>query len=389
MPVTSPDVIVLTDTQQQQLQRLARAGTTAQRLVRRVRIVLLAAQGYSNTVIAVRVRTGIDTVRKWRHRWWRCPGLASLGDAKRTGRPPRFTPVQVAGLKALACQPPENSGVPLARWSAPELARHAITEGICTSISSATVRRLLAEDALKPWQYQSWIFLRDPDFATKAEKVLDLYARTWHGQPLSDNEFVISADEKPSIQARCRCHPTLPPGRSRMMRVNHDYHRRGALAYFAAYDVHHGRVFGRCENTTGIDAFTTLVAQVMSTEPYASATRVFWVVDNGSSHRGTQAIDRLTEQFPNAVMVHTPVHASWLNQVEIYFSIIQRKVLSPNNFTDLYAVERRLTDFQERYNTTAKPFQWKFTTSDLSDFLERLERRQQTDTTAPAQPRAA
>jgi len=389
MPVTSPDVIVLTDTQQQQLQRLARAGTTAQRLVRRVRIVLLAAQGYSNTVIAVRVRTGIDTVRKWRHRWWRCPGLASLGDAKRTGRPPRFTPVQVAGLKALACQPPENSGVPLARWSAPELARHAITEGICTSISSATVRRLLAEDALKPWQYQSWIFLRDPDFATKAEKVLDLYARTWHGQPLSDNEFVISADEKPSIQARCRCHPTLPPGRSRMMRVNHDYHRRGALAYFAAYDVHHGRVFGRCENTTGIDAFTTLVAQVMSTEPYASATRVFWVVDNGSSHRGTQAIDRLTEQFPNAVMVHTPVHASWLNQVEIYFSIIQRKVLSPNNFTDLYAVERRLTDFQERYNTTAKPFQWKFTTTDLADFLERLEQRQQTDTTAPAQPRAA
>jgi len=389
MPVTSPDVIVLTDTQQQQLQRLARAGTTAQRLVARLRIVLLAAQGYSNTVIAVRVRTGIDTVRKWRHRWWRCPGLASLGDAKRTGRPPRFTPVQVAGLKALACQPPENSGVPLARWSAPELARHAITEGICTSISSATVRRLLAEDALKPWQYQSWIFLRDPDFATKAEKVLDLYARTWHGQPLSDNEFVISADEKPSIQARCRCHPTLPPGRSRMMRVNHDYHRRGALAYFAAYDVHHGRVFGRCENTTGIDAFTTLVAQVMTTEPYASATRVFWVVDNGSSHRGTQAIDRLTEQFPNAVMVHTPVHASWLNQVEIYFSIIQRKVLSPNNFTDLYAVERRLTDFQERYNTTAKPYQWKFTTTDLADFLERLEQRQQTDTTTPTQPRAA
>ncbi len=170
-----------------------------------------------------------------------------------------------------------------------------------------------------------------------------------------------------------------------MMRVNHDYHRRGALAYFAAYDIHHGRVFSRCEDTTGIEAFTALVAQVMTTEPYASATRVFWVVDNGSSHRGTKAIDRLTEQFPNAVMVHTPVHASWLNQVEIYFSIIQRKVLSPNTFTDLYAVERRLTDFEKRFNTTAKPFQWKFTTSDLSDFLERLERRQQTDAATPAE----
>ncbi len=231
--------------------------------------------------------------------------------------------------------------------AAPELARHAITEGICTSISSATVRRLLAEDALKPWQYQSWIFLRDPDFATKAEKVLDLYARTWHG-PVERQRIRHLRRRKASIQARCRCHPSLPPGRSRMMRVNHDYHRRGALAYFAAYDVHHGRVFSRCEDTTGIEAFTALVAQVTTTEPYASATRVFWVVDNGSSHRGTKAIDRLTEQFPNAVMVHTPVHASWLNQVEIYFSIIQRKVLSPNNFTELYAVERRLTDFEKQ-----------------------------------------
>jgi len=219
--------------------------------------------------------------------------------------------------------------------------------------------------------------------------VLNLYARTWHRQPLSEDEFVVSADEKPSIQARCRCHPSLPPGRSRMMRVNHDYHRRGALAYFAAYDVHHAQMFGRCADTTGIDAFTALVAQVMTTEPYASAKRVFWVVDNVSSHRGQAACDRLAEQFPNAVMVHTPVHASWLNQVEIYFSIIQRKVLSPNNFTDLDAVERRLTDFQERYNTTARPFQWKFTTTDLADFLERLEQRQQTDTTTPAQSRAA
>jgi len=126
--------------------------------------------------------------------------------------------------------------------------------------------------------------------------VLNLYARTWHRQPLSEDEFVVSADEKPSIQARCRCHPSLPPGRSRMMRVNHDYHRRGALAYFAAYDVHHAQMFGRCADTTGIDAFTALVAQVMTTEPYASAKRVFWVVDNVSSHRGQAACDR----WPNS-----------------------------------------------------------------------------------------
>lgn len=116
---------------------------------------------------------------------------------------------------------------------------------------------------------------------------------------------------------------------------------------------------------------------------------MFWVVDNGSSHRGRKAIDRLAEQFPNAVMVHTPVHASWLNQVEVYASIIQRKVPSPNDFTDLEAVEQRLTSFEERYNEAVKPFKWKFTTTDLAELLDRLDRHQTTPVTGPSQPRAA
>ncbi|HEY4991018.1 MAG TPA: transposase, partial [Nakamurella sp.] len=176
------------------------------------------------------------------------------------------------------------------------------------------------------------------------------------------------------IQARCRCHPTLPPGRSRTMRVNHDYHRRGAIAYLAAYDVHRAKIHGRCEDTTGIVPFTALVEQVMTQEPYQSVDRVFWVVDNGSSHRGQKAIDRLAEQFPNTIMVHTPVHASWLNQVEIVFSIVQRKVLSPNDFDDLDVVVERLAAFETRYDQAAKPFEWKFTTTtDLTDLMDRLD----------------
>jgi len=120
-----------------------------------------------------------------------------------------------------------------------------------------------------------------------------------------------SSDEKTSIQARCRCHPTLAPGQARAMRVNHEYLRGGALAYLAAYDVHRAKVFGRCEPKTGIVPFMNLVIQVMTTERYANAKRVFWILDNGSSHRGRKAIDRLTREFPNAVMVHTPAHASW------------------------------------------------------------------------------
>ena len=389
MPMTSPDRIELTDTERGDLDRLARAGRTEQRLALRAGIVLAAADGQPNVRIAASLGICEDTARKWRHRWCAAPGVSSLGDAHRSGRRPVFSPVQVAQVKAMACTPPTQAGQPLSRWSCPELARQAVTAGICRSISPSTVRRWLSEDALKPWQYQSWIFITDPDSQPKAQRVLDLYQRVWEGKPLGPNDYGISADEKTSIQARCRCHPTLPPGKARMMRVNHDYHRRGAIAYLAAYDVHRARIHGRCEDTTGIVPFTALVEQVMTQEPYKSADRVFWVVDNGSSHRGQKAIDRLTEQFPNTIMVHTPVHASWLNQVEIFISIVQRKVLSPNDFDDLDVVVERLAAFETRYNQAAKPFKWKFTTTDLADLLDRLDRHRPAISTDPAQPRAA
>jgi transposase len=389
MSPTSTDRITLTGSQRRELTRMTRAGRTEQRLVTRAQIVLAAAAGESNAQIARWLGICEDTVRKWRRRWCTAPGAASLADAKRSGRRPKFTAVQVARVKAMACTPPRDKGVPLSRWSCLELAEQAITDGICGSISPATIRRWLSEDALKPWQYRSWIFITDPDFAVKAQRVLDLYDRTWDGTPLGRNDYVISADEKTSIQARCRCHPTLPAGKARQIRVNHDYHRRGAVAYLAGYDVHRGKVFGRCENTTGIAAFTNLVAQVMTREPYASADRVFWIVDNGSSHRGQAAIDRQAEQYPNAIMVHTPVHASWLNQIEIYFSIVQRKVLSPNDFTDTDAVSDRLSVFENRYNQTAQPFKWKFTTTDLTELLARLDNHKPEPKHDPAQPRAA
>ncbi|GGV19504.1 hypothetical protein GCM10010275_71530 [Streptomyces litmocidini] len=205
--------------------------------------------------------------------------------------------------------------------------------------------------------------------------MLDLYTRSWQGIPLGGNEYVISADEKTSIQARCRCHPTLAPraGPSRAGEPHLRPRRRPGLSR-PAYDVHRARVFDRTEPRTGIAPFMNLVAQVVSQEPYASAKRVFWIVGNGSSPRGQKAADRLTSAFPNAVMVHTPVHASWLNQVEISFSVVQYKVVSPNGFPDLTQVGDRLRAFEDRYNATAQPFPWKFTTSDLNDLLARLDR---------------
>jgi hypothetical protein len=166
------------------------------------------------------------------------------------------------------------------------------------------------------------------------------------------------------------------------MRIEHEYERGGALAYLAAWDVHRARLFGRCEPATGIAPFGRLVAQVVSCEPYASAGRVFWVVDNGSSHRGQASIQRLEDRWANLRLVHLPLHASWLKQIEIYFWVIQRKVLTPNDVTGPVEVERRLLAFQRRYRQTAVPFDWRFTRADLDRLLRRLDEAEQAATPA-------
>ena len=240
------------------------------------------------------------------------------------------------------------------------------------SISGSTLWRWLHEDAIRPWYHRSWIFPRDPQFATKAGQVLDLYAREWKGKALKDDEFVISADEKTSIQARRRKHATQKCRPNTSMRVEHEYTRCGAWAYIAGLDVHHARIFGRCEAKNGIGPFDRLVEQVMTRPPYNDARRVFWIVDNCSAHRGVRAVERLRNRYSQLTLVHAPIHASWLNQIEIYFSIVQRKVLTPNDFPDLNSVAERLLNFQYYWEDKAKPFEWKFTRKDLAELLAKM-----------------
>jgi hypothetical protein len=275
-------------------------------------------------------------------------------------------------IKALACELPSESGLPFSRFSHADIARQAVARGVVASISGTTVWRWLNADAIKPWNYRSWIFPRDKQFAQKAGRVLDLYQGTWEGQLLGPDDYVISADEKTSIQARGRTAMGTAPAPGQMRRVEFEYHRNGAMAYVAAWDVRRAKVFGLCAATTGIQTYHRLVNLVMGVEPYRSARRVFWVTDNGSSHAGNTSVRRLTQWYPHAIQVHTPIHASWLNQIEIYFSIIQRKVLTPNDFPNLQTLEERLLDFQAYYETLAKPFEWKFTRADMEDILAKL-----------------
>ena len=273
----------------------------------------------------------------------------------------------------MACELPAASGVPLSRWSAAELAREAIGRGIVERISDVTVWRWLSQDAIKPWQHRSWIFPRDPRFAERAGPILDLYAGHWQGERLHPGDYVICADEKPSIQARKRIHATLPSAPGEGQKAEHEYERTGALCYLAAWDARRARIFDRCAAKDGIEPFDQLVEQFMSQHPYSRAQRVFLVIDNGSAHRGKRSIDRLQGAWPNLIVVHTPIHASWLNQAEIYFSVVQGKVVTPNDFEDLTVLEAQLLAFGRRYEQIAAPFQWTFTRHDLNTLLAKTD----------------
>jgi len=292
------------------------------------------------------------------------------------GDPALFPPEIIVSVKALACQLPKDLGLPFSKLTHEEIARQAKKQGLVASISGKTIWRWLSKDAIRLWCYRSWIWPRDPNFEQKAGIVLDLYHGTWKGKPLSDNDFIISSDEKTSIQARNRLKDTTPPRAGRYGRIEFEYERKGALAYMAAWDVRRAKIFGICKSSTGIDSYRELVDLVMRQEPYRSANRVFWITDNGSSHRGQTSINRLKSWYPNAIQVHTPVHASWLNQVEIYFSVLQRKVLTPNNFESLSDLENSIVDFQKLYETIAKPFEWRFTREDMKIVLDKFNEKQ-------------
>lgn len=288
---------------------------------------------------------------------------------------PIFPPLDHALVKAVACELVAETKQPLSRLSLADVTAR-VRNALGTPISRSTVWRILDTDAIKPWRFKYWIFPRDPQFAKKAGPILDLYAGLWQGQPLGPKDYILSADEKTSIQARLRCHPSLPAAPRRPAYIENEYVRGGALQYLAAWDVRRGYVMGRCEPTTGIAPFGRLVKQVLAEEPYRSGERLFWIVDNGSSHRGEASKKRLRQVDSRIIVVHTPVHASWLNQVEIYFSIIQRKVLTPNDFADLEVLQLRLALYEGLSNQNPTPFQWKFDRTKLTALLAKIEARQ-------------
>lgn len=378
MPVAAAEV-TLTASERKVLKMRVRGAKTHWRDRQRAQIVLAADRGRGNARIARDLQCGEDTARKWRGRFAES-GLAGLKDLPRSGRRRRISEEDRAAIVALACQLPAETGVPLSRWTGPELRREVEERGlVSTAVSESSLLRILAEHPVKPWRYRSWITPRDPQFEAKASVILDLYQGFYQGEPLGPGDRVLSVDAKPSIQARGRLSPVVPAGPGQVMRVEHEYKRNGALALLACYDVREGTVTASTPRTTGIVPFMDLMATVMAKPEYRDAPRVFVIVDNGSDHRGKKAVRRLRRAHPNAIMVHTPVHASWLNQVEIFFSVIQKKVVSPNNFRSTGELSETLLAFIERYNRTAEPFNWKYTADDLRGLLARIAEHEKQD----------
>ena len=351
----------------------ARAWATSQALphgeVQRARLALLLHEqpDLRSPEAARRLGQSTNWVREWRRRW-ATEGFR-LQDALRAGRRSPFPDWVRALVIAIACELPRQVDLPLSRHFGSSVWRVVREEGVAIGLRS--VQRILASHHLKPWRYVSWMHPRDPNFAEKARVILDLYAGLWEDKRLGPYDQVISADEKTSIQARR--HQLVAPGPARAGRIESDYERRGALQYLCAWDVLRGIPWGRCVPKTGIVPFLGLVDQVMAMEPYRSAPRVFWIVDNGSSHQGKKSARRLRERYPNLILVHTPTHASWLNQIEIWFSIVQRKVLSPAVADSLEELERRILDFEAEYRRQPRPIRWTFTREEFDHRMLELE----------------
>ena len=322
-------------------------------VARRAHAMLLLEQGHSYVQTAKGVGLAAYHVRKWVKRFHE-HGLTGLREKPRPGHPPVFAPEVALHIVKLACERPDRMGCSLSQWDGPELARKLIADGAVQSISADTVARILRSHNLKPWRHHLWLSAdvpRDQHFAQQISDLVDLYTR-----PLADEEMVMCADEKTNLQPRPRLAATLPTRPGQPTRLEHGYKRAGALHLFAAFDTRTGKVYARTEVRKRQNEFIALLTQ-MDREIPSSTRRIYLVLDNASIHKGKQ-VQIWLQTHPRFVCWFLPVHCSWMNQVEQWFSIVQRKRLRISDFTDLDHLAERLMAFVAEWNAHAHPFNW-------------------------------
>jgi transposase len=365
MPGPRPKyAITLTAEQEARLEHLSTCYMAPFAAVQRAQVVLLAAHHpeWSNATIAQRLNCHVTTVKRWRQRWQHAD---SLRDAPRAGTRRTFTPLQRARVVALACSAPRQYGKPWQRWSGEKLAQVAIEQQLVESIAPGTIRTWLRHDKIKPWRYHSWQHSTDPQFVEKAVPVLDLYARAPALQ--AQGELTICADEKTSIQARQRVTPTKAAAPGQVVQVADRYKRMGALQLFCALVVASGLTFAQTRLTKKFADFKAFLGDLFQSPLCGGSKVLHLILDNGPTHAPKQLGTWLASlELPFEVRLYwLPTYASWLDQVEIIFSKVQRDVLTPSDFASTLALERTLHAYFEELNLHPKPIEWTYTKTKL------------------------
>ncbi len=365
MPGPRPKYAIrLTPEQEARLQHLSTCYMAPFATVQRAQIVLLASRHpeWPNATIVQQLNCSVTTVKRWRQRW---QTTDSLFDAPRAGTRRTFTSLQRAQVVALACSAPRQYGKPWQRWSGEKLAQVAVEQQIVAGIAPGTIRTWLRADKIKPWRYHSWQHSTDPQFVEKALPVLELYTQAPRLQ--AQDELSVCVDEKTSIQARQRVTPTKTAAPGEVMQVADRYKRMGALQLFCALVVASGLTFAQSRLTKKFADFKAFLGDFFQSTLCAGVKVVHLILDNGPTHAPKQlGIWLASLELAFEVRLYwLPKYASWLDQVEIIFSKVQRDVLTPSDFASTLALERTLHAYFEEINQHPKPIQWTYTKTKL------------------------
>lgn len=328
-----------------ELERRVRSRTVEARVAQRARLVLMAGDGASNREIASVVGLHYNQVAVWRRRF-AALGLAGLDDDPRSGRPPVYDHDQVLTMVHLVTTEPPDGRT---RWTCELVARRMGEQGV--AVSASQVWRIFDALDLKPWQTTSWMTSKDPQFWAKAGDVCALYLNP------PTNVVVWSVDEKTGMQAKSRINPTKPaiPGTPR--RQEFEYRRNGTAVLFAGLNVHDGTIAGWVTDSSRSENFVEFLADLVSQTP--DGLELHCIVDNLSAH-GTPGAEAFLDEHQHVFLHNTPTHASWLNQVELFFSIMQRRLLRYGEFDSVEDLADRIIAFINDYNRRAQPFRWTY-----------------------------
>ena len=367
----TPIQVIINEETEKQLTKISKSLKTAHAMVTRAIIILMLSAGVSISEVGRQTRTNRLTVKKWANQY-SIQGLAGLQDEARSGRPQIFDSEVILHIIKIACEMPEKRGRSLSKWDCREIADELMRTKVVDGISPESVRRMLESQKIKPWQHHMWLSEkkpRDEAFCNSVREITDLYFRK-----LKPSECVLCMDENTSIQARKRIAEPKGAKPERPVLVEHEYERKGALNLFAAFDTRSGKVYGRCyDRKRQIECID--FCEYLDREIPKKIKTIHIVCDNVSTHHGKE-MKKWLKAHPRFQFHYTPVHCSWMNQVEQWFGILKKKRLTIAHFQSKSDLREKLYLFIDQWNEHAHAFKWNEKTRiKLNAIVEKTEKR--------------